>query len=277
VAVVTGAASGIGRSLGLALAAKGCDLALVDVDGDGLEGVAREILALGTKASIHRVDVADRDAMQRLSEDVVREHGRVHILVNNAGVSVSARFDEHTLEDFEWLMGINFWGVVYGCKFFLPLLKDVEEAHVVNISSLFGIIAVPTQSSYNASKFAVRGFSEALQAELSDTSVGVSVVHPGGVKTNIVRSSRLTDEAERSELVASFEQFGMTPDKAAAKIVRGIEKNKLRIRIGRETFVLDWAKRAFPNATQKLIATGYRRRERQLQKKAAAVVAGTTK
>jgi short-subunit dehydrogenase len=267
VAVVTGAASGIGRSLGLALAAKGCDLALVDLDVEGLEQSAREILALGAKASIHRVDVADRDAMQRLPEEVVREHGRAHILVNNAGVSVSGLFEEQSLDDFEWLIGVNFWGVVYGCRFFLPLLKEVQEAHVVNISSLFGIVGIPTQSSYNASKFAVRGFSEALHTELAGTSVGVSVVHPGGVNTNIVRSSRLSDESERAELISSFERLGMPPDRAAAKIVRGIEANRLRIRIGRETYVLDWAKRAFPTATQKLIAAGYRRSLRQLAKK----------
>jgi len=263
VAVVTGAASGIGRALGFALAAKGCDLALVDVDAEGLERTASELLALGATASLHRVDVADRAAMERLAEDVIREHGRVHILVNNAGVSVSSLFEEQSLEDFEWLIGINFWGVVHGCKYFLPLLKQVEEAHIVNLSSLFGIVGVPTQSSYNASKFAVRGLSEALRAELAGTGVGVSVVHPGGVNTNIVRRGRMANEDERDELIATFERVGMAPDRAAAKIVRGIETNRARIRIGRETYALDWAKRAFPTWTQDLIAAGYRRSQRR--------------
>lgn len=263
VAVVTGAASGIGRALSMALAGKGCVLALVDLDKAALEEVATEIRATGARVSTHLVDVANEQQMRALPEIVVQAHGAVHIVINNAGVGVSGTIEEQSLDDFEWLVGINFWGVVYGSKFFLPQLRRSDEGHIVNISSLFGIIGVPTQGSYNAAKFAVRGFSEALHAELSETAIGVTVVHPGGVKTRIIQSSRLASEAERVEMQANFDRFAMPPEKAAAKIVRAIEKNQHRVRIGLETYLLDWAKRIFPVLTQKTIALGYRRNIRR--------------
>jgi short-subunit dehydrogenase len=197
--------------------------------------------------------------MQGLPNDVIREHGHVHILVNNAGVSVIGTVEEQSIDDFEWIVGINLWGVIYGCKFFLPYLEREEESHIVNLSSLFGIIGVPTQSSYNATKFAIRGFSEALHAELTGTSVGLSVVHPGVIHTNIVQASRMAPQRRRSRLQKRFDRYAMAPERAAAKIVRAIEKNQHRVRIGRETYLLDWAKRLFPVLTQKAIATGYER------------------
>ena len=259
VAVVTGAASGIGRALSEALAAKGCHLALVDVDREGLSSLAGDVGVHGVHASTHVIDVANRAEMQALPEAVLREHGHVHILVNNAGVSVTGTIEEQSIEDFEWIMGINLWGVIHGCKFFLPYLKAEEEGHIVNLSSLFGIVGIPTQGSYNVTKFGVRGLSEALDAELASTDVGVSVVHPGGVRTNIVRSGRLAQDQRRARLEARFERFGMAPEKAAGKIVRAIERGRFRVRIGPETYLLDWAKRLFPVWTQKAIAAGFAR------------------
>lgn len=261
VAVVTGAANGIGRALSQAFAARGCELALVDVDVEGLERTAREVRAVAAKVSTHVVDVASKEQMQALPAEIIREHGHIHILVNNAGVSIVATTMEQSIEDFEWIVGINLWGVIYGCKFFLPHLEGEEEGHIVNVSSLFGIIGVPTQASYSLTKFAVRGFSEALHAELAGTSVGLSVVHPGVIQTNIVQASRIASGKRRSKLQKRFDRYAMSPERAAAKIIRAIETNQQRVRIGKETYLVDWAKRLFPDLTQRALANGYGRRK----------------
>jgi NAD(P)-dependent dehydrogenase (short-subunit alcohol dehydrogenase family) len=261
VAVVTGAASGIGRATAVALARKGCHVALVDVSAAGLGETAELIRGEGRNASEHVADVSSKERMRALPDEVEARHGGVHVLVNNAGVSVSALFEHHTLEDFEWLMGINFWGVIYGCKFFLPKLVAAEEAHVVNISSVFGIVGVPLNSSYCASKFAVRGFSEALRAELADTKVGVSSVHPGGVATNIVKSARMNEaggfDGLHQKAVERFKSM-LPPEKAAARIVTGILKNQPRILITREAYVIDYAKRLFPAFSSELVGRKWR-------------------
>lgn len=259
VAVITGAASGIGRETSLLLARKGCHLALVDIQAEALEETAKEARDLGARVSTHLVDVADKEQMQALPDAVVAEHGGVHIVINNAGVSVSGSIEEQSLEDFEWITGINYWGVVYGCKFFIPYLKREEEGHIVNLSSVFGIIGLPTQGSYNMTKFAVRGLTEALHGELSVTNIGVSSIHPGGIKTNIVRHSRVTQESEREALADRFESFGTAPSKVAQKIVRGIEKNQFRVRVCPETYIVDWMKRLLPTFTHTLVAMVARR------------------
>lgn len=259
VAVVTGAASGIGRALAGALARRGAHLALVDVSEAGLAEAAGEVRGLGRKASIHVADVANRARMAALPEEVLQEHGRVSLLVNNAGVSVGGTFDEQSLEDLDWIVGINFWGVVHGCKFFLPHLRREREAHIVNLSSMFGIVGVPSQSSYCATKFAVRGLSEALWVELRDAGIGVTSVHPGGVRTNIVRTSRALDPETRSRTVALFERFGMSPERAAERIVRAVERNKMRVLICREAYLADWLRRLVPTASQRLVAAASRR------------------
>ncbi|MBW2314797.1 MAG: SDR family NAD(P)-dependent oxidoreductase [Deltaproteobacteria bacterium] len=257
VAVVTGAASGIGAALAAALAEKGCHVALVDRNEDGLREAARHVEATGRKASIHVVDVADREAMRTLPDRVVAEHGHIHIVVNNAGVDLDASFEDSSLEDLDWIFGINFWGVIYGCKFFLPHLRREEEAHIVNLSSLFGIIGVPNQSAYCTSKYAVRGLSESLWSEISKDGIGVTTVHPGGIKTNIARSARHAAGGDPEELAEAFDRMARTsPAKAAAKIVRGIERNAMRVRITPETWVFDWMKRIFPTWTQALIRWG---------------------
>jgi NAD(P)-dependent dehydrogenase (short-subunit alcohol dehydrogenase family) len=262
IAVITGAGSGIGRALSRLLAEEGCRLAIADINATGLEETRREIEGLGRPVSAHQVDVSNKPRMQAFVDEVLAAHGGVNILVNNAGVAVAKTFEDHTLEDFEWLMGINFWGVIYGCKGFLPHLLKAEEGHIVNISSLFGLVGVPMQSSYCASKFAVRGFSEALRVELSTSNVGVSSVHPGGIATNIAAASRHNGDAESTALhqrsVSMFKKM-MPASAAAARIVAGIKKNKARVLITRETYALDFAKRVAPDASASLVAWGFSR------------------
>ncbi|MCB9700925.1 MAG: SDR family NAD(P)-dependent oxidoreductase [Myxococcales bacterium] len=255
VAVVTGSASGIGRATAVALAERGADLALADVDEVGLRETARLVEAAGRRATTHRVDVSAREAMEAFAADVLESHGRIHVVVNNAGVSVTAPFEDHSLEDFEWLMGVNFWGVVYGCKFFLPHIKAAGEGHIVNISSLFGLIGLPTQSSYAASKFAVRGFSESLRTELRPYGIGVTSVHPGGINTNIVKSSRFTETAsgQKAKVIRSFEKTGWPPELVGRRIVEAIERDKARMLVGPETYVTDYAKRLVPELTNRLV------------------------
>jgi NAD(P)-dependent dehydrogenase (short-subunit alcohol dehydrogenase family) len=249
VAVVTGAASGIGRATAIALANQGCHLAIADVNDEGLEETKRAIEKTGRSVSAHHVDVSDKQRMQAFVGEVKNVHGATHVLVNNAGVSVGATFENHSLEDFEWLFGINFWGVVYGCKFFLPELSRADEAHIVNISSIFGIVGVPMNSSYCASKFAVRGLSEALRVELAEKNIGVTSIHPGGIATNIVKSSRFTDPDDmpglKEQTVRAFEKM-LPPEKAAEAIVHGIQRNAPRVLITREAYLIDAARRVFP-------------------------------
>ncbi len=258
-AVVTGAASGIGRAVAEVLAQRACALALADVDVAGLEETAMRARSLGVRASCHVVDVADWDRMLAFAADVQREFGGADLLINNAGVSVTGTLEEQSIEDLRWIVGVNFWGVVHGCKAFLPLLRTRPEAHIVNVSSLFGIIGLPTQSSYCATKFAVRGFSESLWAELADSGIGVTVVHPGGVKTNIVQASRMADDATKQRMAERFERRAMAPERVAERIVRGVERGEMRVRVCRETFVADWVKRLFPVTAHRLVRRGYRR------------------
>jgi NAD(P)-dependent dehydrogenase (short-subunit alcohol dehydrogenase family) len=259
VAVVTGAASGIGRALSLALARRGAHLALVDLNEAGLVSVAEEIASLGRRASRHVADVAQRARMAALPDEVLAAHGRVSFLANNAGVSVAGAFEDHSLDDFEWIVGINFWGAVHGCKFFLPHLRREPEAHIVNVSSMFGIVGVPGQISYCSTKYAVRGFSETLWTELRDTKIGVTCVHPGGVKTNIIRSTRGIKDEDRARALEAFERMAIAPEQAAAQILRAVERNRMRAVICREAKISDWLKRLAPTATQGLVYRAIRR------------------
>jgi NAD(P)-dependent dehydrogenase (short-subunit alcohol dehydrogenase family) len=241
VAAVTGAASGIGRALALRLAREGAAVALADVDEQGLTDTAS--LLQGSDHSQHVLDVADRQAVEGFAESVVRSHGRVHFVFNNAGVDVSARVDAMTHDDFQWLMNINFWGVVHGCRAFLPHLKENGFGHLVNTSSIFGLVTVPTQAAYHASKFAVRGYSECLRQELAEYGVRVSYVMPGGVKTNVVRNSRYrvsdNQSLTKEEAITRFEAMaGLTPDAAAERILAGVARNRARILVGRDARLL---------------------------------------
>jgi NAD(P)-dependent dehydrogenase (short-subunit alcohol dehydrogenase family) len=260
-AVVTGAGSGIGRALSLLLAREGCRLAVADINTEGLEETKRLVSELGRPVTTHLVDVSDRARMERFAEEVAQAHGGAHVLINNAGVSVAKSFQDHTIEEFEWLMGINFWGVVYGCKFFLPQLLKAGDAHIVNLSSVFGLAGVPLQSSYCASKFAVRGFSESLRIELAGQGVGVTSVHPGGIATNIAAATKYGDDEEsrksRERTVRAFRNM-MPPSTAARRILDGIKRNRSRVLITREAYALDIAKRVAPSAASVLVEWSYR-------------------
>jgi NAD(P)-dependent dehydrogenase (short-subunit alcohol dehydrogenase family) len=235
-AVVTGAAGGIGRAIAMSLARRGCHLALADIDDAALQRTAAEIAAPGLRVSRHHLDVADAAAVAAFPERVTAEHPGVDLLVNNAGVALGGSFEQVTAADFEWLFGINFWGVVRMTRAFLPLLHNSDEARLVNISSLFGLIAPPGQTAYAASKFAVRGFSESLRHELARTRIGVTVVHPGGVATAIAKSARLAksisaeEAAERHKFADAF--LTMPPEAAGETIVRGVENRQARILVG---------------------------------------------
>lgn len=250
VAVVTGAASGIGRATSIALAKEGCRLAIADVDRDGLEQTKAMIAETDPVVSTHVIDVSDKQRMLALPEEVTATHGEVHLLINNAGVAVNDQVSDGAMEDFEWIVGINFWGVVYGSKFFLPYLLKAEEAHIVNISSIFGLAGLPTQAPYCATKFAVRGFTESLRAELSTSNVTVSCVHPGGVRTNIEKSARFTsvmDGSSHADMIAFFEKTAtMPPEKAARILIKNIKKGRERILLGGDAVFVDLITRFLP-------------------------------
>jgi short-subunit dehydrogenase len=253
-AAITGAASGIGRALALELAARGCDVALADVDLAGLESVAREIRAAHSRrVTVRHVDVADPRQIQDYAIAAVADFPVLNLLFNNAGVALLGQFDEFDQAQMAWLMEINFWGVVRGTRAFLQHLQSRPQAHIINISSIFGIIAPAGQSAYAASKFAVRGFSEALRHELAmnKSTVRLSVVHPGGVKTNIARKARtgaqLRESVSLSDVGDRFERLARTtPATAAQRILRGIERNEPRILIGRDAQYLDLIQRFKP-------------------------------
>jgi NAD(P)-dependent dehydrogenase (short-subunit alcohol dehydrogenase family) len=258
VAVVTGAASGIGRALAQQLASAGSALALADIDEAGLQQTAQSITENSALITTHVVDVAKEENIKSFAAEVGARHGRVALLINNAGVSLHGDFDQVSLDDFRWLMDINFWGPVYGVRYFLPMLKREPRAHIVNLSSVFGIIAPAGQVPYAASKFAVRGFTEALRHELEGSSISVSCVHPGGIRTPIARHSRLgaaTPPARREENIARFERLARTPpETAAARILRGVERCDPRILIGIDAYQIDFLQRLRPASYWKSLA-----------------------
>ncbi|MGD8607312.1 MAG: SDR family oxidoreductase [Myxococcales bacterium] len=260
VAAITGAASGIGRALALELGRRGCHLALSDVNEQGLAETVDRARSLDVRVTSERIDVADRQAVYAWADRVVEDYGKANLIFNNAGVALSSTIEKMSYEDFEWLMGINFWGVVHGTKAFLPHLKASGEGHIVNISSIFGLAGIPSQAAYNSAKFAVRGFTECLRQELEMMKCGVSAtsVHPGGIKTSIARSARM-DQSIRDlgidELTASekFEKaFITSADKAARVILDGVRANKRRVLIGPDARIFDWMVRLLPSSYQEL-------------------------
>jgi short-subunit dehydrogenase len=262
VAAITGAASGMGRTLALDLAGRGCHLALSDVNAKGLAETAQLATKLGVKVTTAQVNVADRDQMYAWAAQVVRDHGKVNLIFNNAGVALGATVETVKPEDFEWIMGINFWGVVWGTQAFLPHLKASGEGHVINTSSLFGLLAVPTQGTYNASKFAVRGLTEALRQELDMEQCGVSAtcVHPGGIRTNIAMAARI-DPAMAAlgggDVEAARKRFDKllnttTAESAARQILRAVERNQRRVLVGPDAKFLDKVVRLFGSWYQPL-------------------------
>ena len=274
VAVITGAGSGIGRALAERVAAAGSALAIADIDEAGLHQTAQSLGKSTAMVTTHVVDVAIEESVKSFATDVSARHGRVTLLINNAGVALHGDFEEISVEDFRWLMDINFWGVVYGVRCFLPLLKREPRAHIVNLSSVFGLIAPSGQAAYSASKFAVRGLTEALRHELGSSNVCVSCVHPGGIRTPIAQHARLgaaTPAAKREEGVSRFEKLARTPpETAAAVILRGVERREPRILIGMDAYQIDVLQRLRPasywqSLARKLMDPGVTGKARTLQ------------
>lgn len=266
VAAITGAASGIGRALAVNLSRRGCALALSDVDAAGL--AETEALCQNQSVLVTRdvVDVASRPAMYEWADSVVQTHGRANLIFNNAGVALGSTVEAMSWEDMDWLMDINFWGVVHGTKAFLPHLVRSGDGHVVNVSSVFGLISVPTQSAYNAAKFGVRGFTDALYMELKVAKhpVSATTVHPGGIRTNIVKNARLDESvgvaADRELTHGRFQAISMTsPDKAATTILRAVRRRRRRITVGPDAKAIDLLSRLPSPLYQQALVMGARR------------------
>ena len=256
-AVITGASGGIGRAIAISLARRGCNLALADIDEAGLKETAELARAHKVRVSEHRVDVADRNDVAQFPAVVGAEHAGVDLLVNNAGVAVGGTFEQVSDEDFEWLFEINFWGVVRMTRAFLPQLRTSDDARVVNISSVYGLIAPPEQAAYSASKFAVRGFSEALRHELEASNLGVTVVHPGGVNTSIAEKARMPAGVTKEEIARRLRRYRkllrLPPEIAGETIVRGIERRQARILIGSDAKMISIIARLLPVSYWKML------------------------
>ena len=263
VAAITGAASGMGRTLAVELASRGCHLAISDVNEAELLKTAELASKHGVRVTTTKLDVANRDAVYAWADDVVRQHGKVNLIFNNAGVALTAPLEHVKITDFEWLMGINFWGVVYGTQAFLPHLKASGDGHIINTSSLFGLMSVPTQGSYNSSKFAVRGYTEALRMELEmeGACVSATCVHPGGIATNIAMAGKVDPVMEKltgtsveaqkrraNKLISTT-----TPHSAALQILTAVEKNARRVLVGPDAKLLDKLVRLLGASYQVLI------------------------
>ena len=268
VAAITGASSGIGRALALELAARRCDLALSSNSNQkALAETAAMASKHGVKVTTSKVDVARNEQVLAWADQVVKDHGRVNLIINNAGVVFAGTVAGTAISDYEWVMGINYWGVVYGTKAFLPHLEASGEGHIVNVSSVFGLFAQPGMSAYNSSKFAVRGFTESLRQELDMAKNGVSAtcVHPGGVKTNIAASARTSESlsavtgGSAAAGMQSFEKLlNTTAEQAAKAILTGVRKNARRVLIGVDARAADGMQRLLPGTYQSLVTAGMR-------------------
>lgn len=248
VAAVTGAGSGIGRATSVLLAERGCTLALADVSEAGLAGTRDMIEAAGGRASTHVVDVRDAERVRGWRDEVVDAHGRCEVLVNNAGVTSAGRFEAETLEDLHWIVDINVWGVVHGCHAFLPVLREADEAHIVNLASMVALVGLPQNAAYSLTKGAVRAFSEALRAELRTAGIGVTTVLPGAIRTNITAGARGA-EADRLARMGESRLAPLAmrrPEAVAKRIVAAIDKDRARIVVGPDARALDLATRLVP-------------------------------
>jgi NAD(P)-dependent dehydrogenase (short-subunit alcohol dehydrogenase family) len=274
VAVVTGAGSGIGRALAYELARRGAKLAISDVDEIGLAETARHLKVIGAQVHDTRLDVTDRAAVLAYADEVAAHFGGVNIVINNAGIAFTGDVEQMSFEQIERVMDVDFWGVVNGTKAFLPYLIESGDGHVVNISSLFGLMAVPGQSAYNAAKFAVRGFTEALRQEMlvNKHPVQVTCVHPGGIKTNIARNATSVDSMSADDLADVFDKIARTsPDAAAKNILRAVTGNKARTLIGLDARALDLMVRVLGSGYQRVVATSMARATANAVKQASAL------
>ncbi|HWJ81533.1 MAG TPA: SDR family NAD(P)-dependent oxidoreductase [Nocardioides sp.] len=264
VVVITGAGSGIGRALAVNCAQRGSLLALSDVNEAGLAETVELVKQAGAaEVRSDRLDVADREAFQTYAAAVAEQFGRVNVVINNAGVALAGDLTDLSYEDMDWIVSINFWGVVHGTKEFLPHLIESGDGHVVNLSSLFGMIAMPGQSAYNATKFAVRGMTEALREEMliAGHKVGVTSVHPGGIKTAIARNARVSEHEDKEATAKLFDEklATMSPDKAAEIIVKGILKNQARVLVGLDAHALHNFQKFTGSRYQDIIALASKR------------------
>ncbi|AOA59773.1 SDR family NAD(P)-dependent oxidoreductase [Acinetobacter larvae] len=261
VAAITGAGSGIGQQLALQLAKQGCHLSLSDVNLAGLEATAELLKDSAVHVTYQQLDVADRDAVRAWAAQTVADHGAVNMIFNNAGVALGSTVEGASYEELEWIFNINFWGVVYGTKEFLPYIKKTGDGHIINISSLFGLVAQPTQSAYNATKFAVRGFTESLRIELDMENCGVSAlcVHPGGIRTNIANAAKTNDSVRSLGMnphksAKSFNKLLRTPpEQAANEILQAVKAEKPRLLIGNDAKMIDVIQRVLPTRYQDVI------------------------
>lgn len=256
VAVVTGAASGIGRALALELARRGARVAISDVDVRGLAETESLLTAMGAEVRSDTLDVSQRELVLTYADTVAEHFGVVNLVFNNAGIAFTGSVEQMSFKDIDRVMDVDFWGVVNGTKAFLPHLVASGDGHVVNVSSVFGLFAVPKQSAYNAAKFAVRGFTEALRQEMVNDGrpVKVTCVHPGGIKTNIARNSEQVEGLDHDKLATSFDKLARTsPAKAADVILAGVEKNKARVLIGTDAKLLDAMVRVTGSGYQRLV------------------------
>lgn len=278
VVVITGAASGIGRALALRFFAEGCHLALSDLRLESLRALETELKG-PQRVSYHALDVSRREDVEAYAAQIHQLHGRVDVVVNNAGVTVIDTVEGTSYADFEWLMSINFWGVVYGSRAFLPYLRQAPAGRLVNISSIFGLIAFPGQAAYNAAKFAVKGFTESLNQELiiEGAAVRAIPVHPGGIATHIADNARFGAPApwsgSRQEVIQTFnDKLARTsPAQAAEVIVQGLRRHRRRILIGADAHLVDWIQRCLPTLYQSIVCRGHRRLARKTRSESAAV------
>ena len=251
-ALITGAAGGIGRAIAVSLAKRGCHLILTDVNEEGLLESKAIAETHGVKVQTHLLDVGSGEAIKEFADKIAAAEEKLDLLVNNAGVALGGKFEQVSEQDFEWLFAINFWGVVRMTRAFLPLLHKSDDARIVNLSSIFGIVAPPNQTAYSASKFAVRGFSQALMRELEKSTIGVTVVHPGGVATSIAKNARRPVDVTEEEIEKTQKRYEKTlklpPERAGEIIVKGIEKKKPRVIVGSDAVIVSWLERLFPIA-----------------------------
>lgn len=264
VAAITGAGSGMGQQLAVLLAKAGCHVAISDINQKGLDQTVELLKAYPVKVTVDVVNTAEQAQVYAWADKVRKEHGKVNLIFNNAGIAMSNTVEGHEIDDYERMMAVNFWGVIYGTKAFLPYLKESGDGHIINTSSIFGLTAQPTQSAYNASKFAVRGFTESLRQELDLSNFGVSAtcVHPGGIKTNIAHTAELSANVaslsmDLKKSKASADKIMRIPaSKAAQIILDGVKANKRRVLIGPEAYGVDMLQRLLPSAYQRLFVMG---------------------
>ena len=262
VAAITGAGSGIGQQLAVLLAQQGCHLSLSDVNEQGLAKTVELVKDSHVRVTTKKVNVAKLEEVRDWAAETVQDHGSVNMIFNNAGVALGSTVEGVSYEELEWIVNINFWGVVYGTKEFLPLIKQSGEGHIINISSLFGLTAQPTQSAYNATKFAVRGFTESLRQELDLENCGVSAlcVHPGGIRTNIANAAKMNDSIRTlgmhpEKSARSFNKLlRCPPEEAARQIIEAVQKDKRRLLIGNDAKTLDLIQRILPTGYQRVTA-----------------------